>query len=120
VKSSISSPARKSRSSGQASQAARFEIVREAPRQEAPAWSELGSNLLPYLAKGRDLLDDIYVSGAKFLLARKEELEDRLAERKARKRIGDRLRKTDKPAFETEHVGAGTGVANSLNGRKPA
>jgi hypothetical protein len=109
-----SSQALKPRSSD-ASHAALFEIVRET-KQEGPwGWSELGASFLPLLTKGRNLLDDIYVSGVRTVLARKEELEDRLAERKARERIDARSSKSAKPS--------GTRLAASVNGssdgRKP-
>ena len=93
-----------------------FEIIRESPQQGASVWNKLAVNLLPLLAKGRALLDDSYVSAARTVLERKEDLEDRLAERKARERIHARSSKSAKPS-ETRVAAAGTSITNSLNGR---
>ena len=68
-----------------------FEIVKEIPRESAPSWSRFGGDLLSLLTKGRNLLETGYVFAAKSVLQSKENLEDSLAERKARQRIQARL-----------------------------
>ncbi len=66
--------------------APRFEIVEEAPNPVAESWSSFRELLEPLLETGRNVLGDVYSSIAQAVLEKKEELEDRRAERKAEQR----------------------------------
>jgi len=64
-----------------------FEILDENSDSRANSWPNLGRLYTSLVETARDALGDIYASGARIVLQRKEALEDRRAEHKARNRI---------------------------------
>jgi hypothetical protein len=93
----------------------KFEIIYEESDPEENLRSNLRRNLAPFLEAAHDALGAIYAAGAKRVLERKEEFEDRRAERKARQR-GNAVRpaKLAIPASEIRLSEVGTGLKNGL------
>jgi hypothetical protein len=85
---------RKARAKTHPDRPALFEIVRELPAPPVIKWTALGGALLPLIAKGRDLLDGLYIVSARTLLEGKHRLEDWSAERRVRER--DRIRRRER------------------------
>ncbi|MFZ0496330.1 MAG: hypothetical protein WBD65_11205 [Methylocella sp.] len=84
----------------------KFEIIYENSNLEADLWSKLRRNLGPLIAAASNALGEIYSSVAQVALERKEECEDRRAERKARQRIASRAARRGISAPETHLVEA--------------
>jgi hypothetical protein len=81
------------------SSAPRFEIVEEEPNAVAESWSSFRQLLEPLLDASRNVLGDVYSSLAQAVLEKKEELEDRRAERMAeQRRVARKLRSRRKAA----------------------
>lgn len=95
----------------------KFEIIFEDSNPHESFWSRLRRNLAPLLEAAREALDATYAAGARRVLERKEELEDRRAERKARRRVAVRSAKPANSVPEIRLVGAGVGLKNGVASR---
>lgn len=94
----------------------KFEIIYEDSNQNESFWSRLRRNLAPLLEATREALDATYAAGARRVLERKEELEDRRAERKVRRRVAVRSATSANSAPEIHLVEVGVGL-NGLASR---
>jgi hypothetical protein len=79
---------------------ARFEIVHET----SSPWSVLYRNLSSLGEAAAQALGEIYAAAAQSVLERKEGLEDRLAEQKARRRIAARAARSADPTVKRRSV----------------
>jgi hypothetical protein len=78
---------RRTRSKGAPLSILKFEIIQEPSGTKANSWLKLRQHFGLLLETGRNALGKIYTSIAQVVLERKETLEDRHAERKARRRL---------------------------------
>jgi hypothetical protein len=91
----------------------KFEIIHENSDLTVSPWPNLRRNLRSLVEAGRNVVGDIYVSIARVVLERKEEFEDRRAERKARQRIAAPS-PTSANSAEIHLVKVGSGIKNGL------
>jgi hypothetical protein len=104
----------KSRSKAVKQPAWKFEVIHEEPSPLVGAWSKLRENLDVLVTAGSGILGEAYVSVARVVLERTEQLEDLRAERKARHRIAARTVRRANSASELQAIKNGARHANGL------
>jgi len=104
----------KSRSQAVKTPAWKFEVIHEEPSPLAGTWSKLRENLDALLKVGSEVLGTAYVSVARVVLERTEQIEDLRAARKARHRIAARTAKPANSASELQAIKNGARYENGL------
>jgi hypothetical protein len=84
----------------------KFEIIDEDSVREPSPWADLRRNLGALVEKGRDALGDMYVAVAQAVVERKENLDDRRAERKALRQIAAKTANSAPPKARSVEIEA--------------